>query len=179
MKKSHLLLLLCLVTASVSTGCKRGEDDPAISLTSRDGRLMREWKLVGWDRVVTENDNGVETVSTRSYDGTVLTTTNGNGNTSTRTYSLDLVFDKNGYFEATEVEDGDLLNDIGYWQWLNSDKNKVVLLLTNNVFGGSLRVRRLSTKDLVLENNYTEVDDPAGTDIITTVTTEKLTFESI
>ena len=38
------------------SGCKRGEDDPMLSLQSRDARVTGEWKLVGMDAEFLSHD---------------------------------------------------------------------------------------------------------------------------
>lgn len=179
MKKSFSLLVALMVLAAAFTGCKRGEDDPALSFASRDGRLMRGWKLAAWDKLTTTDINGTVFTSTKSYDGTLLTTVNTAGISSSKSYTLELTFDKHGSLSVKEVEDGDLMSDISYWQWLNADKKKVVLVLNSGVFGGSFYVNRLSSKELVLESNYTEVDDPSNTDITTVTVTETISFDAI
>lgn len=168
-----------MVLVAAFSGCKRGEDDPALSFSSRDGRLMRAWKLVGWEKLTSTDINGTIFTSSKSYDGTLMTTVNTSGNSSSKSYTLEVTFDKQGSLSVKEVEDGDLLSDVSYWQWLSSDKKKVVLLLNSGVFGGAFYVNRLSSKELVLENNFTEVDDPDGTDIVTTTVTETISFEAI
>ena len=46
MKKNILFIALSLVVGStVLTGCKKGENDPFLSLKSRDARITELWKL--------------------------------------------------------------------------------------------------------------------------------------
>jgi hypothetical protein len=86
MKKLTQSVLAILVVASSITACKKGEDDPFLSLRSRDARLMGEWKLTAIAGKTTATSSGTETnllgTSTvtenltidENYNGTVLET---------------------------------------------------------------------------------------------------------
>jgi hypothetical protein len=79
------LIAVAIVSVTVQS-CKKGEDDPALSLRSRDARLIGEWKLTKYDskRDVRDADtytaigtnSRTQTLSiTEAFDGTVQTTT--------------------------------------------------------------------------------------------------------
>jgi hypothetical protein len=70
MKKLTKAVLAILVVASSITACKKGEDDPALSLRSRDSRLTGEWTLVSMEKTV----NG--TTASSNVDGLGNATTN-------------------------------------------------------------------------------------------------------
>jgi hypothetical protein len=46
MKKSLILLATAMLAAASFTGCKKGEEDPGLSLRSRAGRFEGTWALV-------------------------------------------------------------------------------------------------------------------------------------
>ncbi len=72
MKKLTQSVLAILVVASSITACKKGEDDPFLSLRSRDARLIGEWKLTAVSGKTTAT--GSETVTNTT--GTLTTTEN-------------------------------------------------------------------------------------------------------
>ncbi len=72
MKKITQSVLAILVVASSITACKKGEDDPFLSLRSRDARLIGEWKLTAVAGKTTAT--GSETVTNSA--GTLTTTEN-------------------------------------------------------------------------------------------------------
>lgn len=109
--------------------CKKGKDDPFLSVRSRDARLQGKWKLISLNHsitdiddqsvrdsnVVTTNTFVVTTTNNIEFDGTTLTntettkdvTTGGNvvveeGNSVIRksTLSVEVTIDKEGAFEV-------------------------------------------------------------------------------
>ncbi len=50
--------LILLMFAAVFTGCKKGEEDPSISLLSRSARLTGDWNLTTGDWTSTNYDAG-------------------------------------------------------------------------------------------------------------------------
>jgi len=80
MKRKIMILSMLLIGATVIlNSCKKGEDDPFITLHSRKARLTGEWKLTEMSLAITNRqDNGSSTVSgTMSYDGTNITSVSG------------------------------------------------------------------------------------------------------
>ncbi len=68
MKKLTKAVLAILVVASSITACKKGDDDPGMSLSSRKARLAGEWKVDSYELTATdiETNNGVNTVTTET-----------------------------------------------------------------------------------------------------------------
>lgn len=151
MKKHFSLAFTLALLTVIAFGCKVGADDPA-SLASRDGRLIRSWKLIsiaGLSTDVTTVLNiTTNSSTTTTYNGTVLTEVDNPGQTTTSSYSLEYTIDKGGVLTGTEVNDGATSTFTGTWEWLNNDKNKAELLLDGN----QLVVTRLSSKELVLDS---------------------------
>lgn len=93
------IAILGIITSLTYTGCRKGEEDPFLSLRSRDKRLVGTWTLKSSSDVTTtnttttdyNNKNNVKTTvaeaNTQSltFDGTVFTTDN---NTTTTTTSV-------------------------------------------------------------------------------------------
>ncbi len=93
--KSIGLIVLILATSLVS--CKKGDNDPFLSLLSRKARLAGEWKLSSADFDFKTVDGDGATVTTTTYDGTDITeTTDGDGKTFA--YSENITIDKDGTF---------------------------------------------------------------------------------
>ncbi len=122
------------VAAIVFTGCKKGENDPFLSLKSRTSRLSKEWKLTSADYTTTNKTTvgGVNYTSTNhyTYDGTdmnlassVTLGTNTTTSNNSSPFSISIEFTKEGSFEQTVNDDGDVSIDAGYWSWLLKNKD--------------------------------------------------------
>jgi hypothetical protein len=105
MKKSLILLATAMLAAASFTGCKKGEEDPGLSLRSRAGRFEGTWKVTTaegsttYNYSDTDNNNNVSKTdgnTTESFDGTNLKTTDtyttsyspSGGNTSSTKYEV-------------------------------------------------------------------------------------------
>jgi hypothetical protein len=113
MKK--LLLLAAgafLLTANLSS-CKKGENDPFLSLKSRKSRLSGEWEVTKQDVVkshVNSTSIFLSNTTTGSYSNGVLTTLQTNTGTNIITTSTQAIkstykFEKDGTFTLTEITD--------------------------------------------------------------------------
>ena len=156
MKKMKIALLMLLATVLVLPSCKKGENDPFISLKSRDAKITAKWKLTKIAYTSTSVTSGTSFTTTISYDGSVETYTSGTiSGTATGTYEMTIEKDGKMSVSETYTSGGstDVYTSTGTWEWLNSDQNKTVILLDggNNLFQGGLWViDRLSSKELVL-----------------------------
>lgn len=165
MKKVFLIFFVSMLAAATFQSCKKGENDPAISFRSRDARLIGTWNLVSvlgtWDRV----EGGTHTYSTFTYDGITFLDDINTGNVGgTGTYEMTI--EKSGdmsYVETLKVGNQTLIyNGAGYWEWLNTDKNKTMLSLVGGVHlftGGDCIVDRLAYKELVIKRKYNTNDN--------------------
>ncbi|MBI3136835.1 MAG: hypothetical protein HYZ14_19325 [Bacteroidetes bacterium] len=111
MKKSILMLAagaLLLATPS----CKKGENDPFLSLSSRKARVAGEWDVTGYTFTSTNTEsNGDSQSSNKTMSGDVITSTysdfdqsSGTTTTSTSTTTLNdgsYTFEKDGTYKAT------------------------------------------------------------------------------
>lgn len=109
-------------------GCKKGPDDPCISLKSRDGRLCRTWKLTS---VISSLF-----IVPGNYDGTHYTVMGSGSGTGTFT----ITFGKNGvttYDEECLPSGGTsaISSGTGTWIWKDTDKKKTYIQI---VGGGSI-----------------------------------------
>lgn len=95
MKKIFLLAgMAAMMATTVVTfdSCRKGAEDPAISLRSRKARLVGDWKLTkGTMTSTSQNGN----ITTTTYDGTNETT-----GSSSSPYTMTISFMKDGTYKA-------------------------------------------------------------------------------
>ncbi|MFN3916595.1 MAG: hypothetical protein ACK4K0_02530 [Flavobacteriales bacterium] len=136
MKKILLFSLAIVAAATTFTGCKKGENDPFLSLKSRRGRLAGEWKLTSADVTSkTINSFGGSTVTTTTvtkYDGTTETRTtttamSGSSSTTTNTYryTTEFSFNKDGSYKMVNVDNDNngTYTEEGSWAFVGKSKN--------------------------------------------------------
>ncbi len=134
---------LVLISGSFSS-CKKGDNDPFLSLRSRKARLEGSWKVTK-EEVTETNTDGTTTVQIQSiFDGSkkITTTTTKIGaitsvDIDTVKYVVTLVIDKKGNYNMTNVNDNhlDVYTEKGTWIFLGKSnldklKNKEAILLT-------------------------------------------------
>ena len=125
MKKLNLLLAVVIIVASLS-GCKKGPDDPTLSLLSRKARLTGDWTLKTADYSVTY-DNGVYTYNYSSDDNIMTKKYDGEWTnwTDTYVYSKKIMINKDGTFKITEtITDNGTETTITEGYWFFAPKNK-------------------------------------------------------
>ena len=152
MKKLIVLLVTISMAMSFFNSCKKGTNDPSISLRSRDARLIQKWKLTGMTSTVTSVDtNTIGTTfttitTTKTFDGTTLSSTmsitNGttgttNSTTATSTGSYLLTINKDGTVSYTQTYKAtgvplETNTGTGTWNWLDAKKSKTDLMLYLN-----------------------------------------------
>jgi len=131
MKSSFSILALCIFSLVLLAGCKKGEDDPTISLRSRKERFSGDWQLTrGF--VISTNKN---TVVSTTYNGNSFTTTSSlnpelviNGS-----YIRTLSINKEGTFIDEINKDNLFKKEQGLWTFLSGNdiedlKNKEAVL---------------------------------------------------
>lgn len=168
--KTKFLKLAILLVVAVTTleGCRKGENDPLISLRSRDARVTGEWKLVAYESTRTDffsfGATSITEVRTEAYDGATWTTTNPGGGSDSFLYSRNLVIEKDGTYIYSETDDGDYEEEKGRWSWLSDAKKKRRILLDNH---GIFYIDQLKNSEMVFteeyEESYTDADGETGT----------------
>ena len=113
-QKPIISLFTIVLIVLTFKNCKKGEDDPSVSLRSRTARVAGEWKISAKNMktsTTTIDFLGTTTTGTNSevLNGTTLTVESvNNGNTSTRVteYTLNYTFDKEGAYtlKSNEIE---------------------------------------------------------------------------
>jgi len=187
MKKNLLRFAIVLFVSVIAfSGCKKGDDDPFISLRSRTARLAGDWKLSGMDYTSTSTSTysgtSYTTTTKVTYSGTVKTstsTTSGQSNTTTTVYTETLTIEKDGTFSGTVIDDGDASTYAGNWMWVKKNKSQdlknkeaVIMTMTNytgdgdsDTYSGKSNspsdmwvIKKLANKELVILYDYTHTD---------------------
>lgn len=158
MKKLIILSIGAIALITSISSCKKGENDPALSLKTRKARLAGEWTVTkeeGTSTSTSVNSGGGATVTTvtnssSTYDGSnysstsTSTTTSSMGgtpttNTSTNSsvYSTSYTFEKDGTFQLQTVYPASSTTETyeGTWAFIGKSKtvdlkNKEAVLLT-------------------------------------------------
>jgi hypothetical protein len=156
MKKAVLMLAvggLMLVTPS----CKKGENDPFMSLSSRTGRIAGDWSMTAgsWTTTDTYEWGGedYEDTDVYTYDGTTMTVSSTTKNvttntsfttTSTYTYSQSATFEKDGAYSSSTTADGNTSTAEGFWYFAGKSKTAdmkkkeaVIVSHTSETWGGN------------------------------------------
>jgi hypothetical protein len=168
--KSSLFLLTAVITLQ---GCKKGENDPFLSLRSRDARITGEWELIKMEKeehtyyVPNKNpDIGYYELKLTSFDGKELTynknryynTTYGNPYNGykdiayTSSYSHILVIDKDGNIKETTIEDGKETGLTENWWWINDKKKKTRIAIGDDL--NSYEIDLLKNNELILKQDH-------------------------
>lgn len=142
MKTTIKLSALVLAAAFVfgGTSCKKGEDDPFLSVKSRKSRLTGQWKMTSmtWTDKTTQGGS-TDTETWVSTDGETLIYTESDGTVSEwSVQDISYMFDKDNSYEnmmnvtMTKYDGVDIPASAqapttetykGSWSWLGKDKN--------------------------------------------------------
>lgn len=171
MKKIIKLSILFFASALVLASCSKYEDNPAVSLKSKTGRLTGDWTLTNYEYTGTTTSSGTTTMTTVTYNGVIMTYSSG-GYTETYSYSQKVTINDDGTFKMTEVEEGETDENTGSWSFLDGASEKEQLLLDGDLWV----IKKLTNKELVLEDasTYTNID---GSYTYSSSSTTTLTFE--
>lgn len=153
--KKTLLAVIVLLSIIVIPSCKKGEDDPFISLRSRDARVTAKWKLVDYQRQYNYY-NSIS--STETLNGSILIVTE-NGDSYSYSYSQELEINSDGTYKESTVIDGDVATESSIWYWLNTTDDKTSISLD----GVDYVIDKLSTKELVLRREFLSTETSNGT----------------
>lgn len=130
-------ILFVSISCVFLTNCKKGPDDPAVSLRSRKARVTGNWRLEGGNVSLTYNPSGKSPYSqyfvfktgqfemTETYQGGIPTIYIGD-------YTLNLNFIKDGKFDLTETISRRTTRVSGTWNFVagvGKTKNKESIVL--------------------------------------------------
>jgi len=178
--KFFAILMLVILATPLLNSCKKGPDDPFISLRSRAGRLKGEWNLTSG----TETETSGGSTYTETYTGTIVTVTSG-GLSSSHAHTEDIQFLKGNAFTSTILDDAQTTICQGFWAFMDGyddvkNKECVVVRLSSQISGGSvttytgddmpsyvLRLDKLSGSELIIESNGSTIGSSTDTDTST------------
>src|ERR1044071_9328773 len=126
MKNSIKVALAALVLSAFAfDGCKKGTDDPFMSIHTRKGRMAGDWTVKSGS-----GSFGSSSTTTWTFDGTTYSETDQSG-TLSETRSITMNFEKDGTFKTVDTQSGtgwsDVLTETGTWNFtsgVGDDKNK-------------------------------------------------------
>ena len=179
MKK--LLFLSAIITAIValSVSCRKGPNDPFLSIRSRDSRIVGSWKIKGLAIDSTVAMTSSLKTDDRKYhidfvNDSLKIFSDPNGNTKDSVYKEILTINEDGSYIDSIVskKNGTTLNKLrivrNEWYWTEAKKKKDGIVLVGY---GAFRIDRLAWKELVLTSyrqsvNYTNKELSYGTNSI-------------
>lgn len=172
--KRLVILSMSLLMGLSFTNCKKGENDPTLSLKSRNARITGEWELSNLSGTLSqmyENGDGtIETyVQTIAYNNGMITATDNEGNIEVLSYTLDLNIGEDQNFTVSSRyafgEDFEETSVTDQWFWLDGTKKKTQIALPGfsdvTSFGSddALSIDRLAKDELHLIINSKNESD--------------------
>lgn len=162
-------IAFAIVGLTAMSSCKKGENDPFLSLKSRKARISGEWKLIDGTSTNTYTSAGLTTTSSTNYTSSSYTTSQGN----TYTYSEKMTIEKDGTYEVVVTDDGDTYTVKGVWFFSGKIKdldlkNKEAIVMVsqeysepgyfenyNGLYGGDVMIiDQLKNKEVVFKGKY-------------------------
>jgi hypothetical protein len=191
MKTVKIAILMLMAVVFVLPSCKKGENDPFLSLSSRKARLTGTWSL----KEGTINYVSGGTTYTYTYNGTQCTLAYGSFS-STTPYTQKITVNKDGSYAVDVNDDSDLSTEEGQWYFGGKskeldlkNKESVVMRETSYTYtpsGGSasvntyegtscpistMNIDKLASKEMVV------IYDGSDTGSSTTTITGTMTYE--
>lgn len=138
MKKTSTLLMLILCAGFIFTGCKKGENDPFLSMKTRKARVCGEFTVSNYESTYINTTNN-STSTEKLEDGILtITDTDTSGTTITKyPFAAEFTFKKDGSFERSITTDSYQFQLSGSWYFVGKNKdadlkNKEAISLTNH-----------------------------------------------
>lgn len=167
MRKVLLHLMAIAFTMSILNSCKKGSEDPFISLRSRESRLKGEWNLSAGTATIIDG----ATTTNKTFDGSMVTIIT-NGQSQTYAHTEKMEFLKDNVYKSTKLNDANLEICEGYWAFMDgygddvSDEQCVVLRYKSVIIGGNVQtytadkmpINILNLKKLTNSEIITEFD---------------------
>ncbi len=132
MKSVIKFLLIAIIATTIIplSSCKKGANDPFLSLRSRASRLSGKWTLASQDYTIITVNGNITKTDVYSFDGTFVTVVNktkiGGSAETTQTnkyaYAELWEFTKDNTYTNTVTSSGVSYTDEGNWAFLNKDK---------------------------------------------------------
>jgi hypothetical protein len=175
MKKLIVLSLAAIALMANLSSCKKGENDPFLSLKSRKARVVGEWtvtmeegtsqdisKISFGGVTVTTTTNETSTYNGALYTSTSVTTSSAGGNPLENTYNdvytQSYTFEKDGSFSLETVYTGQNYTEKIEGTWAFVGKSKTAELKNKEAIALSI------TKYLDIDNGVTTTYSATGFD---------------
>lgn len=117
-------LFFFLILMLILPGCRKGEDDPFLSLRSRTKRLCGDWTMTEFREYHYDGSDSAHSdmyeVSMKDGQGSVLYKGNVMENFS---FNETWKFEKDGNYQIESLINGAKINQQGVWTWSEKDKN--------------------------------------------------------
>lgn len=173
-------LALSLIIILSSSSCKKGEDDPFLSVRSRKARLTNNWKLTQMNISSIETDNifgddvTYTVIQSFSDNNLSIKMTHSSGSTLEENYeySKTLQINKDGTYTTITSTQGDVKTINDYWYWQNGNKKKDALQL-DKIYN----IKELRKDKLVLTWESSEETIYSGGGFSRTTLSGIMTFE--
>ena len=179
MRKILIPSVIIIGAITLFFSCKKGANDPFLSLRSRDSRIVGTWVMtyLNIDSAITFSSSlkKEEKHYTTSYpvEDSIKRFSDGIGNNKDSVYKEILVINEDGSYidsifskkKGSTVTRSRVVRNI--WYWINAKKNKDGVVLQGY---GTYKIDKLAWKELVLISeketiNYTNKAASSGTDI--------------
>jgi hypothetical protein len=141
--EKYLKVALLLTATLLLAECKKGENDPALSLRTRKARLAGDWRLKEGRASITYYTTSSVFNESYMFDGSQLklnTDEPGVPVTYVAPYVLGLTINKDGSFSCSELLGNKSLNGEGSWNFnsgVGERKSKEYVIFTINKVSGS------------------------------------------
>jgi hypothetical protein len=180
MKRVLYLILMAVIIVPAFVACKKGPNDPSISLKSRNARVIAKWKLTA----ITGSESGISGTTgwttSYSFNGTTYSATSSLGGTpTTGTGSFDMTIEKEGKYSYNETftpsgsTAASVTSGNDFWYWADNDNNKIAIYLGDGGFlfgGGQYNIDELKSKELILKTYTRHVNNGATSTLDLTYT---------
>ena len=136
--KNLTYVTLAGATAVGVSSCGKYEDGPNFSLRSKKARVVGDWNV----KSIGSQVLGVQDIGGVQYG-----------------YTINMEFDKNGsVIQTYNYTYGSYSASYSYAGDWDFSSNKEYLILTMDGYSDTLEIKRLTNKEMWLDDDYTEVD---------------------
>ena len=183
MKKILFITAIISTIVAISMSCRKGPNDPFLSLRSRDTRLIGIWKIKG----ITNDSIILKTTSINATSSPLHYTTSFTDSLKHSTRGVDefdsiytetLIINEDGTYSDT-IKSGKYVKGVvtskfnkrvvcNSWYWLNEKKNKEGIMLVGY---GTFSIDRLAWKELVIKSTKQNIKETTSSK--TTITVKK------
>lgn len=165
------------------SNCRKGENDPLISLRTRKARLTGDWLLKEGNLTRTYSTSSNSATHTTNYSNS-RKSVNDNGSIKETSYTQRLTLRKDNSFEREIIDNNIKTIHFGSWSFVNKNKdqklkNKEAILLsidsytingvttvnTGVFLSEFLRINRLANKELIFKGETTRNYTSGDTDV--------------